>query len=383
MVDVARDQRWGRVVEGSGEDPYLGCLLAAARVRGFQGADLRAPDRLLATTKHFAAYGAVAAGMDYGSADIPKTTLRAVHLPPFKAAVDAGVLSVMSSFNDIAGVPATANQHLLTGILREEWGFRGLVVSDWTGEQELVAHGYAADDRDAAKKALLAEPYRSLDPARAARDIRRPETVALAGESARRSIVLLKNVDDLLPLAPRGRKLALIGPFGDDVDNLMGAWAIFADKSKGVTLAAGLRAAMADPAALAVVKGADISAPIVGGIAAAVAAARDADVVLLALGEGENMSGEAHSRVEITIPPAQMALAEAVAATGKPVVVVLRHGRGLALHGAVLDARAIVAGWFLGSETGNALADVLFGVASPSGRLPVSFPRESGQEPYF
>ena len=431
MVDIARDQRWGRVVEGAGEDPYLGSLLAAARVRGFQGKDLSKPDTMLASLKHFAAYGAVGGGMDYNSSDIPETTLRAVHLPPFHAGVDAGALSVMSSFNDIAGVPSTGNHHLLTDILRDEWGFQGLVVSDWTSEQELVAHGFAADDKDAARKSLMAgcdmsmtsgiylkhlpalvtegsvpvavldravrrvlhvkkvlglfaDPYRSLDPAAAAQRVRTPEMIALSREAGHRSVVLLKNEGDLLPLPASGLKLALIGPFGEDTENLMGAWAIFADKTKGVSLAAGLKSALgADASKLEVVKGSDITAPIAGGIDAAVAAARRADVVLLAIGEAENMSGEAHSRVDIGIPAAQLALAEAVAATGKPVVVVLRHGRALALHGAVLDARAIVAGWFLGSETGNALADILFGKQAPSGRLPVSFPRESGQQPYF
>jgi beta-glucosidase len=430
MVDIARDQRWGRVVEGAGEDPYLGGLLAAARVRGFQGKDLRQPDTMLATLKHFAAYGAVGAGMDYNSADIPETTLRGVHLPPFHAGVEAGALSVMSSFNDIAGVPSTANHHLLTDILRDEWDFKGLVVSDWTSEQELIAHGYAADEKDAAKKSLLAgcdmsmtsgiylkhlpalvregavpvavldravrrvlhvkkalglfeDPYRSLDPAAAAQRVGTPAMVALAREAAQRSVVLLKNEGDLLPLRAQGQRIALVGPFGEDTDNLMGAWAIFADKSRGVSLAAGLRAALADASALETARGSDITAPIAGGIAAAVAAAQRADVVVLAVGEAEAMSGEAHSRVDIGIPAAQLALAEAVAATGKPVVVVLRHGRALALHGAVLDARAIVAGWFLGTETGHGLADILFGKASPSGRLPVSFPRESGQQPYF
>lgn len=430
MVDVARDQRWGRVAEGAGEDPYLGSLLAAARVRGFQGADLKADDSVLACPKHFAAYGGVAGGMDYSTVDIPETTLRQVFLPPFKAGFDAGALSTMSSFNDIAGVPATANRHLLTGILRDEWKFRGLVVSDFTSDEELILHGYAADGADAVKKAITAgcdismqsglytkhlpqlvrsgavplavvdeavrrvlrvkqvlglfkNPYRSLDETREKSQIRLPETVALAREAARKSVVLLRNEGNLLPLPKSGKKIALIGPFGADRDNLMGPWAVFPDMENAVTLEAGLRAAMADPAALTVVAGSGITEPLDGGIAAATAAAAAADVVILAIGEGANMSGEAQSRTQIVVPKAQQDLAEAVAAVGKPLVVLLRHGRALALQGAVRNAPAIMATWFLGNETGHALADLIFGDVSPSGRLPVSFPQDSGQEPYY
>lgn len=434
MVDVARDQRWGRVVEGAGEDPHLGCVLAAARVRGFQGdmaqGGLLREDTVLATLKHFAAYGAVAGGMEYNTVDIHETTLRDVHLPPFKAGIDAGCLSLMSSFNCVAGVPATGNRHLLTGILRDEWGFAGLVVSDYTSEAELVVHGVAADEKDAAHQSLLAgcdmsmqsgiyirhlpalvregavplavldesvrrvlrvkqalglfdNPYRSLDPAREATQLRLPETVALARDAARRSVVLLKNDGGLLPLRATGQRIALIGPFGADRQHLMGPWSMWADSAHGVSLDQGLRAAMSDPGLLDVVQGCGIDAPLADGVAAAVLAAHAADVVLLALGEGQHMSGEAGSRVDIGLPAAQQALAEAVAATGKPIVVVLRHGRALALAGAVRDAPAIVAGWFLGSETGHALADILFGTHSPSGRLPVSFAQVSGQQPFF
>lgn len=430
VVDIARDQRWGRVVEGAGEDTYLGRQLAAARVRGFQGPDLRRDDSMLATMKHFAAYGAVVGGMEYNSVDIPETTLREVHLPPFKAGIDAGALSVMSSFNDVLGVPATANRHLLSDILRGEWGFRGLVVSDYTSEQELVAHGVAVDDKDAARQALLAgcdmsmqsgiylkhlpalvregsvpmaaldqavrrvlgvkqalglfdNPYRSLDAAKEQTRVRMPAAVALAREAARRSVVLLKNEGMLLPLRRQGQRVALIGPFGVDREHLLGPWSIWGDAAHAVSLEQGLRAAMADPSLLEIAKGCDIEAPIEGGIAAAVAVARRADVVLLALGEGQHMAGEAAARVDIGLPAAQGALAEAVAATGKPVVVILRHGRALALTGAVRDARSIVAAWFLGSESGHALADLIFGDYSPSGRLPVSFPQASGQQPYF
>jgi len=429
-VDIARDQRWGRGAEGAGEDVVLGCEFAAARVRGFQGDDLKAEDALLATPKHFAAYGAVAAGMEYAQVDISPQTLRDVHLPPFKAALDAGALSLMSAFNDINGVPASANRALLTDLLRSEWKFEGVVVSDYTADMELIAHGYAADEVDATRKAFLAgldlsmqsgfydqhlaglvhagevpmavldesvrrilrlkqaiglfdNPYRSLDPAREADQSHIAEHDALARDAARRSVVLLKNEGDLLPLKKQGQKIALIGPFVQDRDNIEGCWTLFGDKSRYVTLESGMRAAIGDAAALDVVAGCALEAPVEGGIEAAVAAARLADVVVLAVGEPQRYSGEAQSRVEITLPPAQQALAEAVAATGTPMVVLLRNGRALALQGAVREAQAIAVTWYLGTQNGHALADILFGDYSPSARLPVSFPQASGQQPYF
>ncbi|WP_420008760.1 glycoside hydrolase family 3 N-terminal domain-containing protein [Xanthomonas sacchari] len=429
-VDIARDQRWGRGAEGAGEDVVLGCAFAAARVRGFHGPDLRADDALLATPKHFAAYGAVAAGMEYASVDIAPQTLRDVHLPPFQAAFGAGALSVMTSFNDINGVPASANHELLTEILRGEWKFPGVVISDYTADMELIAHGYAADERDATKKAFLAgmdmsmqsgfyaahlpslvedgevpmalldasvrrvlelkeaiglfdDPYRSLDPAREADPSHIAAHDALARDAARRSIVLLKNDGPVLPLRKQGQKIALIGPFVQDRDNIEGCWTLFGDKTRYVTLEAGVRAALDDAQALTVVPGCALEAPLDGGIEAAVAAARAADVVVLALGEPQRYSGEAQSRTQIVLPPAQQALAEAVAATGTPLVVLLRNGRALALQGAVRDAAAIAVTWYLGTQTGPAVADVLFGDYNPSARLPVSFPLDAGQQPYF
>lgn len=430
MVDVARDQRWGRVAETSGEDTHLASAFAVARVRGFQGPDLTAADSLLASLKHFAAYGAVAAGLDYSSADMSPQMLRDVHLPPFKAGIDAGALTLMSSFNDINGVPASANRELLTDILRGEWDFGGFVISDYTSDFELIAQGYAEDERDAARLSLNAgldislqsgvyanhlaalvesgavtvatldeavrrvlrvkaaiglfdNPYRSLDPQREADTSYLPAHDALAREAGRRSIVLLKNEGDVLPLKKYGQRIALIGPFGEDRDNIGGCWNIFGDRSRDIDLASGLRAALQDPHSLQVVPGCDFEAPLDGGIEAAVTAAAEADVVLLAIGEPENFSGEAQSRLQIVVPPAQQALAEAVAATGTPVVVLLRNGRALALSGAVRDAEAILVTWFLGTQTGHAVADVLFGDYNPSARLPVSFPQDSGQQPYF
>jgi beta-glucosidase len=430
MVDVARDQRWGRGVEGGGEDVLLGCLFAAARVRGFQGDDLKAADRMLACIKHFAAYGGAEAGLDYNTVDMSERTLREVYLQPYKAGFDAGALSGMASFNEISGVPATGNRWLMTDLLRGEWDFQGFVVSDYTGDEEMILHGYAKDGRDAARLALLAgvdmsmqsglyrkylpdlvrggdvpqtvldqsvrrvlamkamlglfdDPFRRIDEKRERARSMLPATRALARESGRKSIVLLKNDGDLLPLPRAGKRIALIGPFASGQHDLVGPWVVYGDDAKSVDLATGVRAALADKASLIVAEGSGIEAPLAGGIEAAVAAARQADIVVLAIGEGQGMSGEAQSRTEIVVPEPQQALAEAVAATGKPIVVVLKHGRALALHGAVANAPAILATWFLGTETGNSIADVLFGAYGPSGRLPASFPRAPGQEPYY
>lgn len=430
MVDVARDQRWGRVVEGTGEDVLLGNLFAAARTRGFQGDDLKTWSSLLACPKHFAAYGAAEAGMDYNSTDMSELELRSVYLPPFKAAFDAGALSVMSAFNDLNGVPASGNRWLLTDLLRGEWGFTGFVVSDYTSEQELIAHGYAADGRDAARLALMAgvdmsmksglylkhipelvqsgdvpvarvdeavrrvlmtkaalglfeDPYRGSDVRTERRVTGSREHLALAREAGRKSIVMLKNEGDLLPLPKTGKRYALIGPFGADKADLFGPWSIFKDTQLAVSLEEGLRAQLGEGSSLTVVKGSGVEAPIDGGIEAAVIAAAQADVILLAVGESTEMSAESKSRVDIGVPAPQLALAEAVAATGKPVVVILRNGRGMELAGAVRDAPAILATWFLGSETGNAVADILFGDHAPTGRLPVSFPYRSGQSPFY
>jgi len=430
MVDVARDQRWGRVVEGAGEDVLLNNMFAVARTKGFQGDDLTAWSSLLATPKHFAAYGAAEAGMDYNSTDMSELALRSVYLPPFKASLDAGALSVMSAFNDLNGVPTSGNKWLLTDILHGEWGFAGFVVSDYTSEQELVAHGYAADGRDAARLALMAgvdmsmksglflkhipelvqsgdvpiervdqavrrvlmtkaalglfdDPYRGSDVRTERRVTGSPEHLALAREAGRKSIVMLKNDGGVLPLPKTGKRIALIGPFGADKADIFGPWSVFKDTRLAVSLEDGVRAALGEDATLTVVKGSDVEAPIAGGIEAAVTVASEADVVLLAIGESSEMSAESKSRVDIGIPAAQLALAEAVAATGKPVVVLLRNGRGMELSGAVRDAQAILVTWFLGSETGHAVADVLFGDHAPVGRLPVSFPYASGQSPFY
>ncbi|WNO54804.1 glycoside hydrolase family 3 N-terminal domain-containing protein [Stakelama saccharophila] len=429
MVDIARDARWGRGVEGAGEDVLLGMRMAAARVKGFQGDDLTSDDAVLSCAKHFAAYGAAEAGLDYNTVNVSERVLREVYFPPFEAAFDAGSLSTMAAFNELSGVPATANEWLLQEVLREEWDFPGLVVSDYTGDQELVAHGFAADGREATKLAFLAgvdmsmqsglyiqhlpdlvesgevpmarldqavrrvlavkaklglfaDPFRRIAPAREKQRVLTPKNRALARESGRRSIVMLKNEGDLLPLPKSGRRIALIGPFAAGQHDLVGPWVIYGADSQAVDLATGVRQAVADPDMVTVTQGSGVEEAVDGGIDAAVAAARAADVVVLAIGENTGMSGEAQSRAAVVLPEPQQRLAEAVAATGKPVVVVLKNGRALALEGAVLDAPAILVTWFLGTETGPATADILFGDEGPSARLPVSFPQVSGQEPY-
>ncbi len=430
MVDIAHDARWGRGVEGAGEDVLLGRMMAAARVRGFQGErGLAAPDAVASCAKHFAAYGAAEAGLDYNSVDISERTLRETYFPPFQSAFAAGAPTVMASFNEINGVPATANPWLLTDVLRREWGFGGLVVSDYTGDEELIAHGFAADAREATKLAFMAgvdmsmqsgfylkhlpdlvasgdvpmarldeavrrvlalkvqlglfdDPFRRIDPRREKTRIRTRESLALAREAGAKSIVLLKNDGDLLPLPRAGKRIALIGPFAAGQHDLIGPWNVYGTDAEAVDLVTGVRATVADPSLVSVTLGSGVDDPLPGGIPAAVAAAQAADIVVLAIGESQRMSGEAQSRVDIVIPAAQMALVDAVAATGKPIVVLLRNGRALALSGAVLEAPAILVTWFLGSQDGPAIADVLFGKTGPSARLPVSFPHATGQEPY-
>jgi beta-glucosidase len=430
MVDVARDQRWGRGVEGGGEDVLLGRLFAAARVQGFQGSDLKSTNHLLACIKHFAAYGAGESGLDYNVVDMSEARLREVYLQPYKAGFDAGALSAMASFNEINGVPSTGNHRLMTDLLRGEWGFQGFVVSDYTGDEEMIAAGFAKDGRDAARLAFLAgvdmsmqsglyrqhlpelvragevpqakldesvrrvlalkamlglfdDPFRRIDVKRETARSLLPQTRALAREAGRKSIVMLKNDGGLLPLPRSGKRIALIGPFAAGAHDLVGPWVVYGDDAKAIDLATGMRAALANKGSLVVAGGSGVEEPLAGGIEQALAAARQADIVVLAIGEGAGMSGEAQSRTEIVVPPAQQQLAEAVAGLGKPTVIVLKHGRALALEGAVANAQAILATWFLGTETGNAIADVLFGAYSPSGRLPASFPRRSGQEPYY
>ena len=422
-ADLCRDARWGRAVESYGEDALVASRFAAARVRGFQGADLSDPRRLMATVKHFAAYGAAEAGLDYNTAEISRTTLIDHYLPPYRAAIQAGAGAVMSAFNDVEGVPASASPELLTEILRDAWGFEGFVVSDYNSDFETIAHGLAETPREAARLCFAAgldmcmqsglyadhlpglvaagavdetaidrsvlrvlgakqalglfdDPYRGLglayDPAPAR---------ALAREAARRCQVLLRNDDSLLPLKP-GARVALIGPFAREHRHLNGAWAIFAANGQSVNLEEGFLAALG-PDRLSVEPGCGIDKPIAGGLDAAFEAARAADVVLLALGEGQHMSGESRSRSDIGLPRAQLDLARAVKPAGKPIVTLLRTGRPLAIPELAELSDALLVTWFLGAETGSAVADIVLGAAAPSGRLPMSFPRSVGQAPIY
>ena len=430
MVDIARDPRWGRIAEGSGEDPYLGSQMAAARVRGFQGTDLRAPEAVMATVKHFAAYGGAEGGRDYNTVDVSERTLREIYLPPFRAAVDAGAGSIMTSFNEIAGIPSHANRWLVTTLLRDEWKFRGFVVSDWTGIEELLAHGVAGSRADAGKLGLdagvdmdmvsgiyledvpalvragripvatvdaavrrilaakaalglFADPYHGSSVERERSVLLAPEHRQLARRVAQEAIVLLKNDGQRLPLGPAVRTLAVIGPLADDKVAALGSWPGRGDPRDAVTVLEGIKARLAPDTKLLYAKGCGITDTSTAGVAEAVALARLANVALLVLGEAGDMSGEAASRSSLGLPGVQQQLLEAVQATGTPVVLVLMNGRPLAVQWAADHVPAIVEAWFLGVETGHALADVLFGDVSPSGKLPVTFPRAVGQVPIY
>ena len=442
MVDIARDARWGRIVEGAGEDPYLGELMAAARVRGFQGGDgalnLGATDALLATAKHFAAYGAAEGGRDYNTVELSERALWQTYLPPFEAAIKAGVAVVMSSFNDIGGVPAHASDWLLGDVLRGRWGFKGLVVSDWSGIAEMVPHGVAATTGEAGVLALRAgvdvdmsdgiyadsmaavvragrlperfvdssvhrllrvkyalglfqDPYRFSDVERQRRYTLAPEHLAAARIAAREAIVLLKNANKTLPLRKGLRTIAVIGPLADDARSALGNWAADGRPAEAVTVLAGIRAAVGPSTRVAHVRGAPVDTADTTGFALARSAASAADAIVLVLGEREDMSAEAASRSSIELPGSQLDLARSViravrrssGGSNKPVVVVLMNGRPLAIPELAIEAPALVESWFLGNQHGNAVADVLFGDYNPGGKLPATFPRATGQIPIY
>lgn len=426
MVDIARDPRWGRVAEGAGEDPYLGAAMARAYVRGFQGTDLSAPDSLAACAKHWVGYGAAEAGRDYSTTEISERTLREIYFPPFKAALDAGVLTFMSAFNDLNGVPASANAFTLTKVLRGEWGFAGFVVSDWDSVAQLIPHGVAADGSGAARLALVAGvdmemnsrlysaelpalvkrgavPVKAVDEAvrrvlraKAALGLwERPfadETASAAApdaparakarDAAVRSLVLLKNDGGLLPLSKSLKTLAVIGPLADDGAAVLGSWTGDGRTPEATTVLAGLRAAL--PAARIVFStGCAVTGDSGAGFAEAVAAAKAADAVVLVLGEAGDMSGEASSRAFLDLPGRQLDLAKAVLAAGRPTAVVLLNGRPLTLSALAESAPAILEAWQPGTEGGSAIAAVLLGDASPGGKLPITFPRTLGQVPLY
>ena len=427
MVDVTRDPRWGRIAESPGEDPLLACEMAIAQVRGLQGDDLAAPGTVAACAKHFAGYGEVEGGRDYATTNVPENELRNVHLRPFHAAVGAGVASLMSSFSDLDGVPATANRFLLTQVLREEWGFEGFVVSDWDSVRQLGVHGLTANDADAACEAasagvdmemagdafirhladlvregrlessiidaaagrvlrckfrlgLFDRPYVDLDArAKTAGDEARDVALQAAVESA----VLLKNEKDTLPLNDSGLKsVAVIGPLADAAYEQLGTWIFDADISTTESVVDGIRRRAGDGIEVRFVPALETSrSRDTSQFDAAVEAARNADAVVLCLGEESLLSGEAHCRADIDLPGAQMELVRAAAAAGKPVVGVILAGRPLTLGEVVDEFDAILYAWHPGTMGGEAVARLLFGDASPSGRLPVSLPRVVGQIP--
>ena len=453
MVDIARDARWGRIVEGAGEDPYLGAAMAAAQVRGFQGASI-GPDSLLACAKHFAGYGAADGGRDYDSSYIPEVAFRNVYLVPFHAAETAGAGSFMSAYMDLNDVPATGNRWLLHDILRQEWGFKGFVVSDAFAVGRLQTHGYASDPEDAAYKAITAgvnmdmasqtyihnlpklvaagkmteaqldaavlpileakyqlglfdNPY--VDESRVETQLSSPEGLTLERKLAARSMVLLKNDNHTLPLRTSLKKVAVIGSLADSTKDIEGGWTVEglfggASKSHPVTILAGLKDKLGPDVQVDYVPGVaptrtypsmldaftgvktpppPTAAEVADWLAKAKAAANDSDVVVAVLGESANMSGEAASRATLDLPGMQEHLLEAVASTGKPVVLVLENGRPLDIRWAAAHVPAILEAWYPGTAGGYAVADVLFGDVNPGGKLPVSWPRTVGQEPLY
>jgi beta-glucosidase len=427
MVDIARDPRWGRIVEGAGEDPYLGAAMAAAYVRGYQGGDLRAEDSMIACAKHFAGYGAPTGGRDYDSAELSERGLRDVYLPPFHAAVAQGARTLMAGFNDVAGVPSSASRWLLTDILRGEWGFSGFVVSDYQAIDELQSHGLAGSRADAGALALGAgldmdmmseiyaelepsvrsgavsidavdgavrrvlaikeelglfdDPYARQDPEREARELLSVEHVRAAREIARRSVVLLRNDMGTLPLSKALRKLAVVGPFAADRSAPLGAWAAGGRPEDVVSAHAGIVAALPG-ARVSTAPGCAATGDDPSGIAEAVQLARAAQAVVLVVGEPGGNSGENRSFAELSLSGCQQRLWRQLAATGKPLVVVLETGRPLIL-GPLADTSTLLLAWHLGVQLGPALADVLFGDAAPGGKLPVTWPRAVGQIPIF
>ena len=434
MVDIARDARWGRIVEGSGEDPFLGSALARAYVQGYQGTSLSNPDSVAACVKHFAAYGAVIAGRDYNAVDMSDIMLRQVYLPPYQAAIDAGAATVMSSFNSLNSVPATADPYTLTDILRKEWNFGGFVVSDWGAVGELIAHGVALDNAIAAQKAISAGldmdmesgafherivtlvrtnvvPEPVLD--NAVRNVLRvkfalgifdhpyvkendkpyqatPDKRALARKAAEESIVLLQNQAQegqprLLPINAHVKTIALIGPLADSQYEMLGSWGAAGNPDDAITLRNSLQQRMQGRGGkLLYAQGTQILTTSQSGFDAAKQAAQQADLVVIALGEdAPTMTGEAASRAHLDLPGNQQQLLEDVAATGKPIVLVVFSGRPLVLNWAAQHVSAILEAWYPGIEAGPALANILFGDTNPSGKLPVSFPRAVGQEPLY
>jgi beta-glucosidase len=431
MVDIGRDPRWGRVMEGAGEDTYLGSLIAKARVKGFQGKGLGNLDAVMACAKHFAAYGAAIGGRDYNSVDMSERTLWETYLPPFKAAVDAGAATFMNSFNDLNGIPATGNRYLQRDILKGKWGFKGFVVSDWGSIGEMVQHGYAKDKTDAGQKAILAgsdmdmesrsyiehltglvkagkvpvatvndavkrvlrkkfelglfdDPFRFCNEDREHTSLNTGSHRKTAREVAERSIVLLKNEKGILPLSKNYKTIGVIGPLAKSKVDMLGFWNVeWEDNSDVVTLYEGLEKKLAGRSKLLYAKGCEVLDTSRSGFAEAMAVAMQSDVVIISVGEKRDLSGEAKSRSNIQLPGVQEELIKALQATGKPVVVLINAGRPLVFNWTADNIPAILYTWWLGSEAGNAMANVLFGDYNPSAKLPMTFPRSEGQIPIY
>ena len=429
MIDISRDARWGRIAESLGEDPYLASALGVAMVQGYQGEDLSSPGTIAACAKHFAGYGAAESGRDYATTNIPENELRNVYLPPFRAAVEAGVSTLMTSFSDLDGVPATANEFLLRRVLRDEWAFDGFVVSDWDSVRQLQIHGLTADDRGSAFEAVTAgvdmemhgdayinhleglvqsgevdaglidkavrgilrikfrlglfeRPY--TDPATLP-PVASDHALATARRAALQSVVMLTNEHRVLPL-DRGKlgSIALIGPLADAPYEQLGTWIFDGDPGLSVTPLQAVRSLLGDDVEIHHVRAMETSrSRSTDGFDEAVAAAASADAVVLFLGEEAILSGEAHSRADISLPGAQAELARRVRATGKPVVAVIQAGRPLTLSNIVDEVDAILFAWHPGTMGGPAIADLLFGIASPSGKLPATFPKMVGQIPIY
>lgn len=432
MVDIARDPRWGRVMEGAGEDPYLGSLIAKARVVGFQGKGLGNTNAVMACVKHFAAYGAAVGGRDYNSVDMSLRQLHETYLPPFKAAAEAGAATFMNSFNDINGIPATGNKYIQRDILKGQWNFKGFVVSDWGSIGEMIQHGYVKDNYEAAMAAanagsdmdmesrsyinhlaklvkevkvkmsviddavrrilrkkfemgLFDDPYKFCNETREKAEWNNPEHLTVARDIAKKSIVLLKNEKQLLPISKQTKSVALIGPFAKAVSDHNGFWSYDwpDDTARIVSLWDGVKAKLGADAKMIYAKGCNINDSNRTGFQQAVDAANAADIVILSVGEARDMSGEAKSRSNIHLPGVQEELIQAVVATGKPVVVLISAGRPLVFNWTADHVPAILYTWWLGTEAGNAIADVLFGDYNPSGKLPMTFPRTEGQVPIY
>ena len=440
MVDIARDPRWGRVMEGAGEDTYLGSKIAFAKVKGFQGENLNNVNTIMACTKHFAAYGAAVGGRDYNSVDMSERMLWETYLPPFKATIDAGVATFMNAFNDLNGIPATGNSYLQREVLKGKWNFKGFVVSDWGSIGEMINHGYVKDGKGAALAAITAgsdmdmesnayrnnleqlvkenkvsmtlideavkrilhkkfelglfdDPYKYCNPEREQQALNNPEHTKIARAMASKSIVLLKNAPlggengaRILPLSKNIKTIAFIGPMVKLKRANHGFWAIDLkeiDSSYIVSQWEGLQNKVGKNTKLLYAKGCDINDDNKNGFAQAIATAKQADVVILSIGERWNMSGEAESRSNIHIPGVQEDLVKVIAATGKPIVVLINAGRPLIFNWTADNMPAILYTWWLGSEAGNAIADVLFGDYNPSGKLPMTFPRVEGQIPIY